>query len=192
MDIYQLGESFNPSLPTMNSDSTPPSISLNLRKIRRGKNLSLADVERLSEGRIKAMVLGSYERGSRALSVRKAVLIANIYQVPLADLIDPLHRENASPTVQSSQSRMIVDMKKLVLLTTKDENTDAKTERELDPIYRFMKRIVESRQDWNGEIISLRSSDITILSILVTMNESQCLEMLYERGLILTARSLHP
>ena len=62
-------------------------ICKSLREIRRVKSLSLSDVEELSKGALKAVVLGSYERGTRSLSVRRAIQIANLYEVPLEALL---------------------------------------------------------------------------------------------------------
>jgi transcriptional regulator with XRE-family HTH domain len=42
-----------------------------LRAIRQQQGLTLQQVEEMSEGRWKAVVVGSYERGDRAVSVAK-------------------------------------------------------------------------------------------------------------------------
>ena len=68
----------------MNPDSiTIESISARLRSIRNARGWSLSDVESISDGKVKAVVLGSYERGTRSLSVRRALQIAEIYNVPI-------------------------------------------------------------------------------------------------------------
>lgn len=55
----------------------------NLRKIRKLKGLSLAQVETLSKGVHKATVIGSYERGVRSFSVSKLIALAELYDVPI-------------------------------------------------------------------------------------------------------------
>jgi transcriptional regulator with XRE-family HTH domain len=58
-----------------------------LREVRRGAGLSLEGVEVKSGGRWKAVVVGSYERGDRALSVPRLAELADFYQVPAAELL---------------------------------------------------------------------------------------------------------
>jgi len=61
-------------------------VSAKLRALRRARGWSLMDVEIMSEGRLKAVVLGSYERGSRTLSVKRAREILELYGVPASQL----------------------------------------------------------------------------------------------------------
>lgn len=53
----------------------PPIAQINerLRGVRLGAHLTLLDVERLSKGAIGSVALGSYERGTRALSLKKSL-----------------------------------------------------------------------------------------------------------------------
>ena len=66
---------------------TWPEIGANLRKIRLLKGFTLKDVEEKSKGKWKAVVIGSYERGNRALTIKKAIVLADFYQVPLGHLL---------------------------------------------------------------------------------------------------------
>ena len=58
-------------------------VQTNLRKIRKLKGLSLQQVEALSNGLHKAVVVGSYERGSRSISVDRLIALAQLYNVPI-------------------------------------------------------------------------------------------------------------
>jgi hypothetical protein len=59
-----------------------------LRRVRTGlRGLSLFDVERDSGGEFRASVLGAYERGERAISVRRMARLAAFYGVPTAWLL---------------------------------------------------------------------------------------------------------
>src|SRR6187200_1158047 len=58
-----------------------------LRAIRAQQHLSLHGVERKSGGRWKAVVVGSYERGDRAVTVQKLAELADFYGVPVAELL---------------------------------------------------------------------------------------------------------
>jgi transcriptional regulator with XRE-family HTH domain len=60
-------------------------IAARLRALRIQARLTLLDVERLSNGLIGGVVLGSYERGARALSVKKIIQLATFYEVPVEE-----------------------------------------------------------------------------------------------------------
>src|SRR3954468_1747101 len=57
-----------------------------LRAIRTQQGLSLHGVEEKSQGRWKAVVVGSYERGDRAVTVQRLAELADFYGVPISDL----------------------------------------------------------------------------------------------------------
>ena len=72
-------------------------VGLRLRAVRRQKRLSLQAVERASAEEFKASVLGAYERGERTISVPRLQRLAQIYSVPVdqllpADMSQPLGR----------------------------------------------------------------------------------------------------
>ena len=56
-----------------------------LRAIRTQQGLSLHGVEEKSRGRWKAVVVGSYERGDRSVTVQKLAELADFYGVPLSE-----------------------------------------------------------------------------------------------------------
>src|SRR5450759_2034394 len=60
-----------------------------LRAIRTQQGLSLHGVEQKSDGRWKAVVVGSYERGDRAVTVHKLAELARFYGVPMSELLPP-------------------------------------------------------------------------------------------------------
>ena len=66
-----------------------------LRAIRQQQGLSLHGVEERSGGRWKAVVVGSYERGDRAVTVQKLAELADFYSVPVSELLPDaaLHRQ---------------------------------------------------------------------------------------------------
>ncbi len=67
-------------------------IAASIKAVRKSKGMTLRDVEIASAGIWKAVVIGSYERCDRALSIKKAINLANFYQVPLDELLG-LHHE---------------------------------------------------------------------------------------------------
>src|SRR2546421_264541 len=62
-------------------------LGIRLRAIRTQQGLSLHGVEEKSRGRWKAVVVGSYERGDRAVTVQRLADLADFYGVPVAELL---------------------------------------------------------------------------------------------------------
>jgi transcriptional regulator with XRE-family HTH domain len=166
----------------MKNQTTINDVSRALRAIRISRKLSLSDVENLSQGEIKAVVLGSYERGSRSLSVKRAITIADIYQIPLGHLLDPVRESTVSSGLFNHIPRVIIDTRKLAQLG--ESNNE-----QMPLLARYIRRIIYQRQDWNGEIISLRGSDIAHLALLMDCEEGSCLQMLSDRQLLLRTKS---
>jgi transcriptional regulator with XRE-family HTH domain len=119
-----------------------------LRAVRISKGLTLSQVSALSKGSISAIALGSYERGDRSLSTEKLFAISQIYQLPAAELMSPIEKGINS-------GRIIIDLRKLSI------SSDASN----DGALKIVQRIARMRHDWNGEVLSLRGSDIGLLKI---------------------------
>jgi transcriptional regulator with XRE-family HTH domain len=127
-----------------------------LRAIRISKGLTLSEVSLQSKGSISAIALGSYERGDRSLSTQKLFEISQIYGVPVAELL-------SSPNKGIDSGRVIIDLRKLSL------DQDLSTEAPL----KIIQRIAAMRHDWNGEVISLRSTDVIMLKIFADYSEEE-------------------
>ncbi|MEI6670644.1 MAG: helix-turn-helix transcriptional regulator, partial [Actinomycetes bacterium] len=52
---------------------TTREIAARIRQIRKSKKLTLDGVAARSNGQLKSVVLGSYERGTRAISLARAI-----------------------------------------------------------------------------------------------------------------------
>ena len=160
--------------PTVNE------INSTLRAIRHSKSLSLSDVETLSQGRIKAVVLGSYERGARSLSVKRALQIAALYQVPISEIFG-----NSENRERSYGSKIILDLR-LINNRVQQEGRNEMTK--YINLSRLLQKIVRTRQDWNGEVISLRTTDIATLAILFDESEDDVTKWLERETLLLRIR----
>ena len=68
-------------------DTYARSLGQRLRAIRQQQGLSLQGVEEKSRGRWKAVVVGSYERGDRAVTVARLHELAEFYSVPISELL---------------------------------------------------------------------------------------------------------
>ncbi|MEN9324507.1 MAG: hypothetical protein RL414_261 [Actinomycetota bacterium] len=139
-----------PSVTTAPPYSVPDIevIAASIRRIRKAKGLTLKQVEAISNGKWKAVVIGSYERCDRALSLNKALALAHFYQVPLDDLL------GLSQPELKNRDRIVFDLRKV----------RQSQEPSLMPLQRLLGNISTSRRDWNGEIISVRESDAIAIS----------------------------
>lgn len=168
----------------MPAQPTPTSIAHRIRTLRLERGWSLADVERLSRGSLKAVVLGSYERGDRSLSLARAIEIARIFSIPLPHLL--VAPEKTAPTL--TKTEMMVDLRRTRALA---EDPLAEADPILKTFSAFLAWIATRRCDWNGEIMSLRHGDLSTLSIMTLMNEETMLNWLNEKGLLVTELN-HP
>src|SRR2546423_7651386 len=80
-----------------------------LRAIRMQQHLSLHGVERKSGGKWKAVVVGSYERGDRAVSVQRLSELADFYGVPVSDLLPPEDSQFATGGGAPPLSRIVLN-----------------------------------------------------------------------------------
>ena len=155
---------------------TTATISARIRAQRKARSLTLQDIERLSNGRIKAVVMGSYERGSRAISLARTIEIANLFAIPLSELIE----ESKNPE-RGSDGQLIFDLRKL------REISLAVTGSEISKINAFLSAICARRRDWNGEILTLRSADLDTLTLVLSAPREKVQELLDRFQLVIKA-----
>ena len=155
---------------------TTATISARIRAQRKARSLTLQDIERLSNGRIKAVVMGSYERGSRAISLARTIEIANLFTIPLSELIE----ESKNPE-RGSDDQLIFDLRKL------REISLAVTGSEISKINAFLSAICARRRDWNGEILTLRSADLDTLTLVLSAPREKVQELLDRFQLVIKA-----
>ncbi len=143
--------------PSQTSEGEDPeyavAVGARLRAVRRQKRLSLQAVEKASRLEFKASVLGAYERGERTISVPRLQRLAQLYRVPVEQLLPPELGE--APVSRSGQARsngerpdpdgkpfkVVVDLLRLSEVQG--------PEREL--LRRFLASVQVQRQDFNGE-----------------------------------------
>jgi transcriptional regulator with XRE-family HTH domain len=122
-----------------------------LKKIRRQRGLSLAEVETLSGGRWKAVVIGSYERADRAISIGRLSALMAMYQAPISALFPAAALAPISEQAQTSHG---------IDLTRR-----AELQHHLPALARFVSAVVNIRGDWNGHILTIRESDLRLLAM---------------------------
>jgi transcriptional regulator with XRE-family HTH domain len=161
--------------------TTHDEICARIRALRISKGLSLREVEIQSAHRIRAVVLGSYERGDRSLSVKRAITIADFYDVPLSYLLEP-------PSSSYEQApRAIIDLRHIRSMMA-DPAQLSLANSGVQTILKFIAAVVARRNDWNGEVLSIRADDLSTLAMSIGKSSSEIKEMLEENRLLLGSK----
>jgi transcriptional regulator with XRE-family HTH domain len=155
-------------------------VGLRLRAMRLARSWSLSDVEVRSNGLLKAVVLGSYERSSRTLSVKRALQIAELYDIPIEQIFS--RKVGLSDSITG---RIMLDLRAINIRAQQVERPNS--DRYLI-ISRLAKRIIYKRQDWNGEILSLRETDVAAISMALDLDRSELITWLEGEQVLLRQR----
>ena len=134
-----------------------------LRELRRRKGLTLEEFEKFTGGEVKAVVLGSYERGTRAISLARLQELANIYEVPLEYFF-------TEPKIALNSERLTFDLRRVKNRDDLDET--------IVGLRRYLSSIVTKRRDFNGEVLTLRESDNEFLSFVAQMQFKEMVDYL--------------
>jgi transcriptional regulator with XRE-family HTH domain len=129
-----------------------------LRAIRLQREMSLQDVHRTTNGEFKAAVLGAYERGERSLSLPRLKRLAGYYEVPVSQL---LPEEDTYDVIPVSEGGVTIDLSRV-------DGLDDATGRVVE---RFLQRIQVQRQDFNGKVLTIRASDVAMLSMMLDASD---------------------
>ena len=149
-----------PIITQIDQQSEAQNLGVHLRKLRRKLNWTLKDFEKASAGAIKDVVLGSYERGSRSISVANLRIITDVYEIPIGTLFP-----NEYKKIAPQQGRkMIIDLRKLRVVM------DISQSKTLEITNKFANGILRIREDWYGEVLSIRSEDLNLLAIMTSLN----------------------
>jgi transcriptional regulator with XRE-family HTH domain len=142
-----------------------------LRHVRTQQGRSLQDVEELSGGELKASVVGAYERGERAVSVRRLEQLATFYRVPVVELLPPgalAERDGDAPR----DLRVVIDLAAL------------EAQREAQPeLARFVESIRSRRGDY-GTVLTVRRADLDTIAALTELTVEELRARLAEAGIV--------
>ncbi len=146
------------------------SLGLRLRAIRTQQGLSLHGVEERSLGRWKAVVVGSYERGDRAVTVQRLAELADFYGVPVSALLP----DAGASTVVETPPRLVIDLERL---------SSVPAER-AGPLARYAATIQSQRGDYNGKVLSIRQDDLRTLAVIYDLPPAALAEELISWGVL--------
>jgi len=141
-----------------------------LRAIRQQQGLSLHGVEQKSGGRWKAVVVGSYERGDRAVTVQKLAELADFYGVPVAELLP----EGRVPSGAEPATKIVINLERLQQLPAD----------KVGPLARYAAAIQSQRGDYNGKVLSIRQDDLRTLAVIYDQSPSVLTEQLIGWGVL--------
>ena len=131
-----------------------------LRAIRTQQGLSLHGVEEKSRGRWKAVVVGSYERGDRSVTVQK--------------LVSELLPGDATPMPLVPTPKLVIDLERMGQLP-KDK---------VGPLARYVATIQSQRGDYNGRVLSVRHEDLRSLAVIYDKSPADLTEELISWGVL--------
>ena len=114
------------------------------------------------------------------MSVKRALQIAALYQVPISEIFG-----NSENRERSYGSKIILDLR---LINNRVQQEGRNEMAKYTNLSRLLQKIVRTRQDWNGEVISLRITDIATLAILFDENEDDVTKWLERETLLLRIR----
>jgi transcriptional regulator with XRE-family HTH domain len=143
-----------------------------LRAIRTQQGLSLHGVEEKSQGRWKAVVVGSYERGDRAVTVQRLAELAEFYGVPIHELL-PEGMPSSAGTMEGAP-KIIIDLEQLSHVPA-DQSA---------PLARYAATIQSQRGDYNGKVLSIRHEDLRSLAVIYDKSPNMLTEQLITWGVL--------
>jgi transcriptional regulator with XRE-family HTH domain len=145
-----------------------------LRAVRRSHGMRLQDVEERSGGRFKAVVIGSYERGDRAIATHKLAALAAFYGVPIGELLPDDGWPEPAPPTQAGIRLSVAAVQ------------NAGDDTEVVALRRVVQHVRALRSDHHGQVLTLRGDDLRTVAITLGVDVSELPEWLAARGLLAT------
>jgi len=138
------------------ASSYAKALGARLRTVRLQQHLSLHGVERKSGGRWKAVVVGSYERGDRAVSVQRLADLADFYGVAVSELLPGEAQEATPQTGGTPLNRVVLNLDRLTAL----EDSSAQ------PVRRFAHWVQRQRGATAVRTLPVRYDDLRTLVLM--------------------------
>jgi transcriptional regulator with XRE-family HTH domain len=142
-----------------------------MREARKKRGWTIAQMAQIGE--LKAVVIGSYERGSRNMPISRLGEIAKILGVDVDFLL-------GQPTVRHDVvTSLTIDLRAL----SRPSYTHPSW---LAVLITYCAGIVKKRNDWNGEVLSLRDSDALNLSFSLGIEQAELMNWLMREKYLIT------
>jgi transcriptional regulator with XRE-family HTH domain len=146
-------------------------IGQRMRIARKKRGWTIAEMAEI--GKIKAVVIGSYERGSRNMPISRLGEIARILGVDVEYLL------GQSPSRQVTALVLTLDLRAI-------SRPSFTNPARLALVVTYCAGIVKKRSDWNGEILSIRESDLLNLSFAMGIEQADLLQWLIAENYLIT------
>jgi transcriptional regulator with XRE-family HTH domain len=159
-----------------------------LRSVRRQKRLSLQAVEKASGQEFKASVLGAYERGERTISVPRLQRLAQLYEVPVdqllpSDVSNPLNRASRLTALRGGEGPSVRRIRKVSVDLSR--LTEARGP-ERDLLRQFLASVQVQRQDFNGKVLTIRQDDLRVMASMLGRSVEALVSRFDELGILLS------
>lgn len=152
-----------------------------LRNLRRQRGLSLMAVEEASGREFKASVLGAYERGERIISVLRLQRLAQIYKVPVDQILPrPPSLDGDQPGGQTDGARGFTPKRPIRIDLARLAQLDSV---EAQVVRRYLNAIQHERGDFQSRMLSIRQDDLKALGRFFERDEVAMELKLIELGL---------
>jgi transcriptional regulator with XRE-family HTH domain len=138
-----------------------------LRAVRQRARLSLQAVEQSSGGKWKAVVVGSYERGDRAVTVQRLVELAEFYGVAVTELIP-------DPNAPQGVPRIVLDLDRLAEVPREQAM----------PLTRYATAIQAQRGSPGGRTLPIRVEDLRALAVIYDASPRALTDQLINWGVV--------
>ena len=147
-------------------------VGARLRALRKRRRLSLQAVEEKSDGRLRAVVVGSYERGDRVASIRRIAELAEFYGVPVDTLVSDGPGRSTSP----GDGKVVIDL---------DALRDAPEESER--LASFVASIQRQRNDFASRTLTIRAEDVSLAALLYEVSPAEFRDKLVTWGVLVSS-----
>lgn len=144
-----------------------------LRQVRQQQGISLQGVEALSDGDLKASVVGAYERGERTISITRLERLAGFYRVSVGELLQGSPSRPDPADEAPEEDRVVID---LVALEEQSEQVPI--------LRRYVASIRSRRGDYNGRVLTVRGSDLETVAAVMDTAPQRLRAQLSEAGLL--------
>jgi len=136
-----------------------------LRRIRTERGMTLREVADASGGTFKATSIAGYERGERAISLERFLMLCQLYGVAAEQVIDEIQRGLALRS--EARGETAIDLTALESLRSPEAAL----------LTGFVRQVTTLRGGFAGETVMLRAGDLAVLATAAGRDPEELLEV---------------